>query len=160
MEVRDLYTDSSLAPALQEGDVVEVVGLNSTVPGFFVHTEPGVESFSVTASGAFASPGRYTLNVGSTVGDLVAYAGGLGSLGVRDSRTDVTATVRLYRSGEVVMESPLRELYAQPTMLLQPGDALDLEVVSRSRTPLWRDVLSVTTTILGVVVVVERVFFR
>ena len=156
VEIRDLYADGAAPPVLQDGDVIEVVGLVSSVPGFYVHTEPGSETIPVTASGAFAAPGRYEVNAGSTVGDLVAYAGGLGTVGVRDSRTEVTATVRVYRAGEVLLESPLSELYAQQTMVLQSGDAVDLEVITRQRGVFWRDALSVTTALLSAAVLIER----
>ncbi len=154
--IQDLYADGAAPPVLQDGDVIEVVGLTSSVPGFYVHTEPGNTSFAVTASGAFAAPGRYKLDVGSTVGDLVAFAGGLGSIGVRDSGTNIEATVRLYRAGEVILESPLSELYAQQTMALQPGDAVDLEVILSRRGSFFRDALTVTTTVLGAILLVDR----
>ena len=156
VEIRDLYADGAAPPVLQDGDVIEVVGLVSSVSGFYVHSEPGSDTIPVTASGAFAAPGRYELDTGSSVGDLVAYAGGLGTVGVRDSRTDVTATVRVYRAGEVILESPLSELYAQQTMILQSGDAVDLEVITKQRGSFWRDALSVTTAVLSAAVLIER----
>ena len=126
------------------------------MPGFYVHTEPGNEPFAVTAAGAFAAPGRYILDPGSSVGDLVALAGGVGVLGARDARTEVTATVRVFRDATLTFETPLEELYARETLALQPGDVVDLEVTFRQRTAFWRDALTILTTALGVAILVER----
>ena len=139
---------------LEEGDVVEVAGLVSTVPGFRVHTRPGAETVAVTAAGAFETPGQYVLEEGATVGDLVSLAGAVGGA-VRDADERVTATVRLYRAGGVAYEALLTEVYARPTEPLQPGDVVDLEVVSRP-TFTWRDALSIVTGVAAVVLAVDR----
>jgi protein involved in polysaccharide export with SLBB domain len=156
-EVQALYAPGAAPTALQEGDVVEVVGLVSSVPGYYVHTEPGNDPVAVTAAGAFAAPGRYVVDPGTTVGDLAALAGGVGVLGAREARTEVDATVRLLRDGQLVFESPLEELYARETLPLEAGDVVDLQVTFQQNEPFWRDALAVLTAALGVAVLVERI---
>ncbi|HIG74806.1 MAG TPA: hypothetical protein EYQ24_09610 [Bacteroidetes bacterium] len=156
MQAASLYGDGAMPVVLREGDVVEVVGLTSSVPGYYVHTEPGNDPFAVTAAGAFAAPGRYLVDPGTSLGDLVALAGGVGAFGARDARDEVTATVRLLREGAPVFEAPLEDLYARDTQSLLAGDVVDLQVTYRRNEPFWRDALAVITTALGVAILVER----
>lgn len=143
-------------PVLQEDDVVEVTSLVTTAPGFHVHSLPGAETVVVTAAGAFGAPGRYVLDAGSTVGDLVALAGGVAGF-VRDVDLEVTTTIRVYRGGAVTFESPLTELYARPTPALQPGDVVDLDVVTEQRSSFTlRDGLSLVSVLLSTAILVER----
>ena len=155
-EGRSIYAPGATPTVLVEGDVVEVVGLVSSVPGYYVHTEPGNDPFAVTAAGAFAAPGRYVVDPGTSVGDLAALAGGVGVLGAREARTEVNATVRLLRDGAAVFESPLEDLYARETLPLQAGDVVDLQVTFQRNEPFWRDALTVLTAALSVAVLVER----
>lgn len=156
-DARALYGEDAASLVLRDGDVVEVVGLVSSVPGFYVHTEPDVAPMAVTASGAFRAAGRYLLDPGASVGDLVALAGGLAS-GERDADVDVEATVRLYRAGDVAFESPLARLYAGDTPPLQTGDVVDLDVVLERREPFtWRDGLAILTSVAAVILTVDRV---
>lgn len=155
-EARDLFGTSVAPVPLQDGDVVEVVGLTSSVPGYYVHTEPGSEPVEITAAGAFGAPGLYVVDPGTTVGELVALAGGLGAFGAREERTEVTATVRLFRNGVLAFETPLEDLYARETRPLEAGDVVDLQVTFVRRTSIWRDVLSIVTAGLGVAILVER----
>ena len=158
---RDLYGSSATPTRLLDGDVVEVVvpastALVSTARGYFVHARPGQETLVVTAAGAFAAPGRYVLEAGADVSDLLALAGGVAEP-ERDARTEVTATVTLYRDGAVSFTAPLEDLYTRTTPPLMEGDAVDLNVVTRRRTPFtWRDGLSVVTTALAVLIAVDR----
>ncbi len=155
--LRSAYGPGSESPTLQDGDVVEVtVPLVSTAPGFHVHAEPGAETVVVTAAGALAAPGRYVLDAGSTVGDLVALAGG-GREATRESNQSIEATVRLYRGSSVAYESALADLYGRPTEVLQAGDVVDLQVVIDERSPFtWRDVVSILTGAAAVVLAVDR----
>ena len=154
--VRQLYGEGADPITLQEGDVVEVVGLTSTVTGFYVHTQPGADPLTVTAAGGFSAPGRYVVDPETTIGDLVALAGGIGAFGVRESEVEVTSTVRLLRGGGVVFEAPLDEVYTRETQVLEEGDVVDLEVVYKRNAPIWRDVLSVVTAALGIAILVDR----
>lgn len=155
-EVQTLYAPGATPVALQEGDVVEVVGLVSSVPGYYVHTEPGNDPFAVTAAGAFAAPGRYVVDPGTTVSDLVALAGGSGVLGEQETRTKVTATVRLYRSGDLAFEAPLEDLYARQTTTLQVGDVVNLQVTYEREREVLRDALSIISAVVGVGLLIER----
>ena len=156
MDVSALYGDDATSIVLREADVVEVVGLVSSVTGYYVHTEPGNAPFAVTAAGAFAAPGRYIVDPGTSLGDLVALAGGVGVLGAREARTEVTSIVRLLRDGALVFEAPLEDLYARETQPLSVGDVVDLQVTFRRNEPIWRDALTILTTVLGVAILVER----
>ena len=155
-EVSVLLAEGAQPIVLQEEDIVEVVGLTSTVTGYYVHTEPGNEPFAVTAAGAFAAPGRYVIDPGTSIGDLVALAGGTGVLGAREARTEVTSTVRLLRNGAPVFEAPLEDLYARPTQPLAEGDVVDLQVTFRRNEPFWRDALQVISVGLGIAILVDR----
>lgn len=156
MQASALYGDGATPVVLREGDVVEVVGLTSTVPGYYVHTEPGNDPFAVTVAGAFAAPGRYLVDPGTSLGDVVVLAGGAGTFGARDARDEITATVRLLRDGALAFESPLEDLYSRDTQPLRAGDVVDLQVTYRRNEPIWRDALTILTTVLGVAILVER----
>lgn len=155
--LRGVFGPGANPPVLQDGDVIDVTGLITSVQGFFVHNRPGVAPIVVTASGAIGAAGRYVLDEGTTVGDLVAFAGGLAG-NARDVNLDITATVRVYREGTVSFESPLVNLYARPTPVLMSGDVVDLDIVTERQTAsfTWRDGLSLLTTALSVVILVER----
>ncbi|PAP76383.1 SLBB domain-containing protein [Rubrivirga marina] len=155
-EVQALYAPGATPVALQEGDVVEVVGLVSSVPGYYVHTEPGNAPFAVTAAGAFAAPGRYVVDPGTTVGDLVALAGGSGVLGEQEAQTRVSAIVRLYRDGALAFEAALEDLYARQTTALQTGDVVDLQVTYERERDFFRDALSIVSALVGVGLLIER----
>lgn len=150
--LREVY--SSSPPRLEENDIVEVVALVSTARGFYIHSQPGQETVVVTAAGAFQAPGRYVLEEGARVGDVVALAGGLGEA-VRRSEERIRATIRLYREGDVILEAPLSDLYAQATPVLVSGDVVDLESV-RSTVFTWRDVISIATGIGALALAIER----
>ncbi|MEM0964201.1 MAG: hypothetical protein AAGK21_16865 [Bacteroidota bacterium] len=154
--LRSVFGPDADPPVLQDDDVVEVTSLVTSAPGYFVHNRPGVPPIVVTAAGAFGAPGRYVLDEGSTVGDLAALAGGVAGF-VRDVDLEVTTTVRVYRGGGITFESPLAELYARPTPVLQPGDVVDLDVVTEQQSSFTlRDALSIITTIASVGLLVER----
>ncbi len=155
-EAQTLYAPGATPVALQEGDVIEVVGLVSSVPGYYVHTEPGNDPLAVTAAGAFAAPGRYVVDPGTSVGDLVALAGGSGVLGEQETRTRTTATVRLYRDGVLSFEAALEDLYARQTTALQTGDVVDLQVTYERERDFFRDALSIVSALVGVGLLVER----
>lgn len=154
-KLSDLYAPGARPVVLQDGDVVEVTMLTSNVPGFFVHSHPGEERVTVTAAGTFVAPGRYVLDEGSTVGDLLSVAGGVAAT-ERDTRVETTTTVRVYRDGGVLLESPLSDLYARQTLALRTGDVVDVEVVRRQRSSFtWRDGLSIVTTVLAAVLAID-----
>lgn len=151
---RQLYDETRTVPVLKNGDVIEASVLTSTVVGYHIHSRPGEQTVTATASGALNVPGIYVLSQGMDVGDLIGIAGG-GQTGIRDSRTEVTSTVRVYRGGGILLESSLTDLYARPTPVLQTGDVVDLEIVSRQRSSFtWRDGLTIGTSVLAVVVAV------
>ena len=152
--LRRVYAGDQAPPVLEENDIVEVVGLVSSARGFFVHTRPGEETIIVTAAGAFQSPGRYVLEGDARVGDLVALAGGLGEA-VRRSDERIRATVRVYRSGSILLESDLSELYSQDTPILESGDVVDLESV-RTAVFTWRDVVSIATGLGALALAIDR----
>ena len=156
VDARGVFEENAQSIPLRDGDVIEVVGLVSTVTGYYVHTEPGRESIQLTVAGAFASPGRYTVDEGTTLGDIIALAGGLGGRGQRDSNTSVTSTVRLYRAGALAFESRLEELYSVQTQALQEGDIVDLEVVVKQRGPLLSTILQVVSTSASIVILLLR----
>ena len=156
VDARDLFGEDAMPVLLREGDVVEVVGLTSTAPGFYVHTQPGARPIIVTVAGAVSAPGRFFVDPGTTVGDLLALAGGTRG-GVEDSRVETTPTVRLHRDGSIAFEGTLTETYARPTPVLQDGDVVELEIIARRRNPFtWRDALSLVTTGLAVLIAVDR----
>lgn len=156
VDARSLFEENRQPIALREGDVVEVVGLVSTVPGFYTHTEPGNESIQLTVAGAFAAPGRYIVDTGTTIGEIVALAGGLGGRGQRAEDTEIESTVRLFRDGALAFEAPLEELYARQTQTLQEGDVVDLDVVVEQRGPLLTTILSVASTTASILVLLFR----
>ena len=158
-DVRDLY-DATAAPVLANGDVVEVVGLVSTVPGYYVHRDPGLEPIRVTAAGAFAAPGQYVIDPGTTVGELAALAGGLSALGVLSNESVVTSTIRQYRDGVLVSETALEDLYSGRPDVLAAGDVVDLRVTTRRRRDFVRDVLPYVTSFLGTLLLIDRVIAR
>lgn len=157
-QITSLYQEGAAPVVLREGDVIEVVGLTSSVPGYYVHTEPGSDPISVTAAGAFAASGLYLVGPSTTVGDLVALAGGTGALGEREARTEVTATIRLFRNGAAIFQSPLEEIYARPTQPLQVGDVVDLQVTYSRREPILRDVVSIIGVAVSIGLLLERIF--
>ena len=155
-EARALYREGAPPVPLEEGDVVEVVGLVSSAPGFYVHTEPDADPVVVTAAGALTAPGRFVVDPGTTVGDLIALAGGTRA-GVLDDAVETTSTVRLYRAGDVAFERPLEALYVDGTPVLESGDVVELETVARRRNPFtWRDGLGILTAALSIAIAVER----
>jgi len=152
--LRSVYGGETTPPVLQENDIIEMVGLVSTARGFYVHNQPGRATIVVTAAGAFQSPGRYVLDTGSRTGDLVALAGGLGEAS-RRSNERIHATVRLYRDGEMLLESDLTDLYAKETPMLEEGDVIDLESV-RSTVFTWRDIISIATGVGALALAIDR----
>lgn len=135
------------APTLRDGDTVEVLSLDTSVPGFFVHATPEVDPIRVTAAGGFSAPGLYLVSPGSTLSDLLAMAGGVRNGGDREDRVEVTTTVRVFRSTGLAYESAIHDLYAsaQP-FVLQPDDTVELDIVRRVRnTFTWRDGVSIAT---------------
>ncbi|WP_412070408.1 SLBB domain-containing protein [Rubrivirga sp. IMCC43871] len=154
---QDLYRDGAAPVVLREGDVVEVVGLTSTAPGYYVHSSPDAEPIVATAAGAVTAPGRFAVDPGTTVADLLALAGGTRG-GELDTAVETTTTVRLYRAGNVAFEALLSETYARPTPALQSGDVVELTVVNRRRSSFtWRDGLSIVTAAVAVVIATDRV---
>lgn len=158
---RDLYSTSAASPRLLDDDVVEVVlpetEVISTARGYFVHARPGEPTVAVTAAGAFAASGRYLVEVGSNVSDLVALAGGAIDR-ERDARTEVTSTVTVYRDGVELLVSPIEDLYSTTSLTLQDGDVVELSVVTLQRTPLtWRDALTILSAAAAITLAVERV---
>lgn len=154
---QDLYRDGAAPVVLRDGDVVEVVGLTSTAPGYYVHSSPDAEPVVVTAAGAVTAPGRFAVDPGTTVADLLALAGGTRG-GELDTSVETTTTVRLYRSGDVAFEATLSQTYARPTPALLTGDVVELEVLNRRRSTFtWRDGLTVLTSIGAVIIAVDRI---
>ncbi|WP_412062425.1 SLBB domain-containing protein [Rubrivirga sp. IMCC45206] len=154
--VRELYRGNTPPVPLREGDVVEVVGLTTSAPGYYVHSSPDADPVVVTAAGAVTAPGRFVVDPGTTVADLLALAGGTRT-GALDTAVETTTTVRLHRAGSVAFEASLSDTYARPTPALEPGDVVELETVNRRRSSFtWRDGLSLVTTGLAILIAVDR----
>lgn len=158
----ELYSAGAAPMRLADGDVVEVsaptsTALVSTAGGYFVHARPGQATITATAVGAVRSPGRYVLETGADVADLLALSGGA-ALGERDADVRVTATVQVYRGSEVTFSTPLEALYTQQTPSLTDGDVVELSVVTKRRSPFtWRDALSIVTTAAAIALTADRI---
>ena len=159
-ELRGVYGPGATPPVLEDEDVVEVVALVSTAPGYHVHSVPGAETLVVTAAGAFGAPGRYVVDVGTTVGDLVALAGGFADRS-RSEDIEITTTVRVYRDAQVAFESELEQLYARETPPLEAGDVVDLEVLTDRRFRFtFQNTLGLVSAVFSFILLTERVVSR
>ena len=131
------------APALRDGDVVEIE----------TRYERGVYVW-----GAVRTPGFFQVGPGVDAVRLLALAGGPQIGGAQDSGVIQDATVSIIRSGQgTVFESTLEAFVAGTAVPpLQDGDALQVDIVRRSRFT-FRDGLSVVGSVAALALVILRI---
>lgn len=154
-----LYYQPSAHAQAQFGRVEE---MRTNAGTYYFYTRPATPTIQVYVMGTVRAPGVYEISDGTTLGELMALAGGPPS-NVRPSYTKVTALLRLYRprggSQDVIFEKTLEEAFADPSShpVLAHGDVVTIDVTQREMFN-WRDVTRVVSTVGIVTLAIERLF--
>lgn len=136
--------------------------LESNVPGTYYHAEPGEATIQVIVWGTVANRGRYQIPQGSTLGELIALAGGpVMQARSRQTRREITITISrknstgreiVYRlEGEELIETEVE----YPT--LRDRDIVTVEMVQWNRFTV-RDLLNVLGSLASLALIADRVF--
>lgn len=140
--------DGAAVPVLDDGDLVMVRTAGA-----------GRMAVPVDVWGAVGRAGRYDVEPGSSLRDVLTLAGGP-VLVTDDDRVARTATVTLTRMvggvGMTAFEGSLETLAMAPPLLVEPGDLVAVHLSQRQRFT-WRDVLTVATGTASVAVLVLRI---
>lgn len=133
----------------------------ATAGGYFTYFLPGERTSQVTVLGTVRLPGLYVVSAGTTMGELLALAGGPGD-GPRSSEVERTTTIRLFRATtggtrEVIYdrtaEAFARDAEGYPAVL--DGDVLEVSTVEK-RLRTYRDTLTIVGAVsTGVIVVLQ-----
>lgn len=154
-----LLTLVALSPARAQ-NFGRVEAMNSNVPSYFYHVQPGDATLQVEVMGPVRSPGLYIVSAGTTLNELLALSGGP-ALAARAQATSRTVIVRLRRLGsggsapiyEAEIDDAAIVLEGAPS--LADGDVLGIEIVERRRFA-WRDIFTVVNTAALIALAIER----
>ncbi len=138
-----------------------VESIESNAPDYYFHVNSGASTIQLHVMGSVTSPGLYEVNDGTTLGQLIALAGGP-VLGTRLRRNKRQVDIRLFRpstgSSVPLFETELEEgsMYTNSYPALMEGDVLRVDVIERAGFG-WRDALSIVTAAASAYIIFDRV---
>lgn len=159
-----LLHTAPLALQAQSTSNVQGVGqresTRSNIAAYYYYAERGDLTMQVNVWGTVRYPGRYEVQVGANLGELISYAGGP-QLRLRREQEERKITVRVSRwvenGRQIVYEHPLDSLVvsADHYPSLKDGDVVTVETVEREGFS-WRDVVSIVGSSASVGLLVVR----
>lgn len=150
----------SLAHAQGYGRVEEIASNGA----YFHFVRPGVMTVQVYLMGPVGKPGVYELSEGTTIGQLLAFAGGP-TMSPRPTTSRRTITIRMYRpavsGSEPMLEASFDQIIgsAGNTPSLQDGDVLTVEIVEKQRFN-WREGLTLIGSLSALGIVIQSLTGR
>jgi len=150
-----------LAPPAASGQSISRLEQTETnVNSFFYYVQPGAATIRTHVMGTVRYPGLYVVSEGTRLDELLSLSGGA-VLDERERRSRRTVTIRLLRDTNegrtTIFETTSREgqLNTATLPVLQDGDVMEIEVVSRRRFGL-RTALTIVNTVALVGLALER----
>ena len=128
----------------------------ATAGGYFTYFLPGERTSQVSVLGTVPAPGLYIVSAGTTMGEVLALAGGP-LAGVRLTEVERTTTIRLFRATaggtreaiyDRTFEAFARDAEGYPVVL--DGDVIEVATVDR-RLNTFRDTITIIATVVGAV---------
>lgn len=132
------------------------------VPGYYDLTRPGQEAVNINIWGAVRTAGYYVVPAGTDLSQMLSFSGGPSTLGERrrDRRPDITVSIsrEMSEGRSVVYIADFNYLIdeAQIYPVLEDGDIIILEGEPLPRRWEARDYLSLVSTAVSVLLLVDR----
>lgn len=145
----------------QERRFGRVEETETNIDSYYYYVQPGAAAVAVKVLGTVRNPGLYLLSEGTDLGKLLALSGGP-VLDPRQRSIEHTAIIRLFRprtGGQALIYKAeleggvVTEPEAYPA--LEDGDVMTVEVI-KDRGFTWRDVFTVTNTVVLIALTVTR----
>jgi hypothetical protein len=137
-----------------------VEATESNAPDYYFYVHQGARTIQLHVLGSVTSPGLYEVNDGTSLGQLLALAGGP-VLGVRQKRNRRRVDIRVFRpstnSAVPLFETELEEgsMYTNSYPALLEGDVIRVDVIERTGFG-WRDALSIVTAAASAYIIFDR----
>jgi hypothetical protein len=135
------------------------------VPGYYDLTRPGQEAVNINIWGAVRTAGYYVVPAGTDLSQILSFSGGPATLGERrrDRRPDITVSIsrEMSEGRKVVYIADFNYLINETQVypVLEDGDIIILEGEPLPRRWEARDYLSLVSTAVSVLLLVDRFIY-
>ncbi|MCA1803233.1 MAG: hypothetical protein LC662_12345 [Rhodothermaceae bacterium] len=135
------------------------------VPGYYDLTRPGQEAVNINIWGAVRTAGYYVVPAGTDLSQVLSFSGGPATLGERrrDRRPDITVSIsrEMSEGRKVVYVADFNYLINETQVypVLEDGDIVILEGEPLPRRWEARDYLSLVSTGVSVLLLVDRFIY-
>lgn len=155
---------ASPALAQSQGSNAQGVGQRETtrsnIASYYYYAEPGDLTMQVNVWGTVRNPGRYEVQTGTDLGELLSFAGGpqLTRMREQDERTITIRVSRVTDSGRnIVYESTLDSLITTPQAypVMEGGDVVTIETIEDPGFT-WQDAIGTIGSVASIGLLVVR----